>query len=332
MPPYFSVITPSFNQGAYLRACLDSVATQGDDDYEQIIIDNCSTDETAEILARYANKPQIKIICEPDNGQSEAINKGFEAARGEIICWLNSDDAYPEKTFQRLREFFSDPKIDVVFGDALQVSYPFSGSEKRQIRPFAKPLDFTKGQLFNKNQANEVNGHQVSYDGKKPERLVASFQDPHDFIRWWSSKVRLHQPAVFFRRSVREKTGLLREDLHYAMDYEYWWRIAAVYDFHYIAEEMAIQHRQPDSKTIKAWHHVLEEREKIFSPFYSLLSDPEKTLKKEKNATLAEHYLLQAYAAIDNKTARFFLQKAFTHSPSKVLRPSSLGLMKKIFL
>ena len=104
-----------------------------------------------------------------------------------------------------------------------------------------------------------------------------------------------------------------------------------MYDFHYIAEEMAIQHRQPDSKTIKAWHHVLEEREKIFTPFYSLLGESEAVLKKEKNAALAEHYLLQAYAAIDNKTARFFLQKAFSHSPSKVLRRSSLGLMKKMF-
>ncbi|MFI0348476.1 MAG: glycosyltransferase family 2 protein [Chthoniobacterales bacterium] len=289
--PYFSVITPSFNQGNYLAACIDSIEQQGDNDYEQIIIDNCSTDKTLEILQQYAKKPQIKIICERDHGQSEAVNKGFRAARGEIICWLNSDDAYPEKTFQRLREIFSNPNKDVVFGDA----------------------------------------HQVSYDGRNPERLKASFNHRHDFIRWWSSNVKLHQPALFFRRSVREEIGFLREDLHYAMDYEYWWRMAERYDFHYIPEELAIQHRQPDSKTIKAWHHVLEEREKVFAPFYWLLGSSEADLKKEKNSALAKHYLLQAYAAEDGAMVRFFLKRAFYYSPRKILRLSSLGLIKRLF-
>jgi len=191
--PYFSVITPSFNQGRYLAACLESVKNQNVDDYQQIVIDNCSTDETTDVLKKWSHDPHLKIIVESDHGQSEALNKGLRAAQGEIICWLNSDDAYPPQTFHKLQKIFSNPAIDVVFGDALQ----------------------------------------ISYDSKSaPERMVAQFLNRNDFIRWWSSRIKLHQPAVFFRRSVIDSIGLLDEQLHYAMDYEYWWRMSEHYSLH----------------------------------------------------------------------------------------------------
>ena len=290
--PFFSVITPSFNQGKFLETCLDSVRDQGDGDYEHLIIDNCSTDETPSVLARYAEEPQIKVIVEPDHGQSEAVNKGFQRARGEIICWLNSDDAYMPGTFARLREAFSDPKVQVVFGDA----------------------------------------RQVSYNGQPPERAVGCLENRYDLLRWWQSKARLHQPSIFFRRSVRERCGLLKEDLHYAMDYEYWWRMTEHYHFHYLPEELALQYRQPDSKTMKAWDQVLEEREKIFSPFYALLGESPSVLKKEKAQALAAHYLLQAYTVVSNNrhAARLYLCQAIKQSPCRVMRWSTLGLIRKL--
>src|SRR3990167_956889 len=283
--PYFSVITPSWNQGRYLSSCIDSIKNQKDSDYEHIIVDNCSTDETGAILADYAKEHQVKVIIEVDRGQSEAVNKGLRLAQGEIICWLNSDDAYLPETFELLRETFSDPSVDVVFGDV----------------------------------------RQISYDGRFPERLVAGWENRNDLVRWWNRKVKLHQPAIFFRRSVMEKVGFLREDLHYAMDYEYWWRISEHYPFHYLGKELAIQHRQPESKTIKAWHRVLEEREQIFSSFYGLLDTKESVLRKERSQALAEQYLLLAYAAVrnDRSAAWFYLKEAFLQSPRVVLRPSS---------
>lgn len=293
--PYFSVITPSFNQGPYLATCLESVRGQGVDDYEQIIIDNCSTDETKKILARWSGDRHLKIIVEPDSGQSEAVNKGFQMAQGEVICWLNSDDAYPPETFHKLQKIFSNPEINVVFGDALQ----------------------------------------ISYDGKNaPERAVAQFFNRNDLIRWWNSPVRLHQPAIFFRRSVMESTGLLNEQLHYTMDYEYWWRLSERYDFDYIPEVLAIQHRQPGSKTIKAWEHVLEEREKIFSPYYDLLKRKKSDLRRERATALARHYLLQAYSVVerDRPGAWYYFKKAWHESPLQVLRGSSLGLIRQFWM
>jgi len=289
--PFFSVITPSFNQGKFIATCLDSVRSQGDDDYEHLIFDNCSTDETPSVLANYATQSQIKLVIESDQGQSEAVNKGFQRAGGEIICWLNSDDAYMPGTFARLRKAFADPKVQVVFGDTKQ----------------------------------------ISYDGRPPERAVGYLKDRYDLLRWWHSKARLHQPSIFFRRSVREKCGLLKNDLHYAMDYEYWWRMTEYYDFHYIPEELALQYRQPDSKTMKAWGQVLEEREKIFSPFYALLGEKPAVLKKEKSQALAAHYLLQAYAVIssDRSAAWGYFCRAVRQSPCRVVRCSTLGLIRK---
>lgn len=291
--PFFSIVTPSFNQGRYLAACLESVKNQHVDNYEQIVIDNCSTDETADVLKKWFHDPHLKIIVESDQGQSEAVNKGLRAAQGEIICWLNSDDAYPPETFHKLQKIFADPGIDVVFGDTLQ----------------------------------------ISYDGKNPpERMVAQFLNRNDFIRWWSSRIKLHQPAVFFRRSVVKSIGMLDEQLHYAMDYEYWWRMSERYPFHYIPELLAIQHRQPDSKTIKAWDRVLEERKKIFSPHYGLLKEKRSHLEEERATTLAQHYLLQAYTMVqtDRSGAWYYFKKAWHESPRQAMKKSCWGLMRQI--
>ncbi|MFZ4115974.1 MAG: glycosyltransferase family 2 protein [Chthoniobacterales bacterium] len=293
MKPFFSIITPSFNQGKYITACLDSIKAQTDESYEHIIVDNCSTDETREILAEYAQGSRVRLLIEPDHGQSEAVNKGFRMAQGEIMCWLNSDDAYLPETLTKVRQAFVDPNRHVIFGEV----------------------------------------RQISYTGEAPTSTRSRFQDRRDLIRWWSSRAQLHQPAIFFRRTVREKVGFLNEELHYAMDYDYWWRMSAEYDFHHVPEELAIQHRQPDSKTMKAWYRVLLEREKVFSPFYSLMEEKKSALDKERSQSLAAHFLLQAYAAVekDRSTAWFYFQKALLQSPLLVLRPSSLGLLRQLF-
>ncbi len=294
MKPFFSIVTPSFNQGTYLKACLDSVQSQSESSYEHIIVDNCSSDGSKRILEEYAIDSRVRLLIEPDRGQSDAINKGFAMAQGEIICWLNSDDAYFPDTLIKLRKAFDDPGVKVIFGDVLQVSYA----------------------------------------GEHPTRAVARFEDRSDLIRWWSGRIKLHQPAVFFRRVVREKIGFLKEDLHYAMDYEYWWRMSGEYSFHYLSELLAIQHRQPSSKTMRAWHSVLEEREKIFAPYYSLLHETKAALARESSQALASQFLQQAYSSIerDRAGAWFYFKKALYQSPRIALKPSSMGLIRKLIL
>ena len=119
--PTISVITPSFNQAKYIDETLQSVRSQGYPELEHLVIDGASTDGTVDLLRRYSSMPAwnyMHWISEPDKGQSDAINKGFRMATGDIIGWLNSDDLFEPNCFGAImRVFESRPDVDFVYGD-----------------------------------------------------------------------------------------------------------------------------------------------------------------------------------------------------------------------
>jgi glycosyltransferase involved in cell wall biosynthesis len=117
--PLVSILTPSFNQGRWLADNLDSVATQTYELTEHIVVDGGSTDDSLNVLRRHAG-PRVSWRSEPDRGQSDAINKAFREARGEVIGWLNSDDAYfSRETIAMVVDAFErHPEADVVYGHA----------------------------------------------------------------------------------------------------------------------------------------------------------------------------------------------------------------------
>jgi glycosyltransferase involved in cell wall biosynthesis len=103
MPTYprISVVTCSYNQGAFIGRTIDSVLAQNYPNLEHIVVDGLSTDDTIQVLARY---PHLKVIREKDSGQAEAINKGFRLATGDIWCFLNSDDTLLPGALQRVAQ------------------------------------------------------------------------------------------------------------------------------------------------------------------------------------------------------------------------------------
>jgi glycosyltransferase involved in cell wall biosynthesis len=114
--PLVSIITPSYNQGRFIRQCIESVLTQDYPRIEYIIIDGGSTDETIDIIKEYEDK--LIWISEKDEGQSDAINKGFKMAKGEIIAWLNSDDTYePRAVSNSVKYFMEDKDIVLTYGE-----------------------------------------------------------------------------------------------------------------------------------------------------------------------------------------------------------------------
>jgi glycosyltransferase involved in cell wall biosynthesis len=114
-----TVITPTYNQAQYIAACIESILGQTHRNIQYLVYDALSNDGTEAIVARYLSDPRMYYARAADKGQSDAINKGFQAATGDIVCWLNSDDFFFDDTvLERVCTFFArNPGVDVITGD-----------------------------------------------------------------------------------------------------------------------------------------------------------------------------------------------------------------------
>jgi len=114
--PVVTVVTPSYNQGCFIRATIESVLSQKYPHLEYIVMDGGSTDETAAVVKEYSSR--LTFISERDRGQSHAINKGFQMARGSVLAWLNSDDLYlPGSIHAAVDAFDRNPSAGAVYGE-----------------------------------------------------------------------------------------------------------------------------------------------------------------------------------------------------------------------
>jgi glycosyltransferase involved in cell wall biosynthesis len=120
--PLVSIVTPSYNQGRYLAATIESVLGQDYPNIEHWVIDGGSSDETLDVLRRYEHDPRLHWLSERDKGQSDAINKGWSRCRGAIVAWLNSDDTYlPGAIRTQVAALQANPDCGVVYGDSLYI-------------------------------------------------------------------------------------------------------------------------------------------------------------------------------------------------------------------
>lgn len=210
--PRISVITPSYNQAAFLEATIRSVLLQEYPNLEYIVIDGGSTDGSVDIIKKYG--PWIdRWVSEPDRGQSHAINKGFEHASGAILGWLNSDDMYlPGALSHVARCFVEQTEADVLVGEAQKVRE-----------------DGT-----------------VVYTASAPELSFDSF------LHWRDGAAGTHnflQPACFFSRKSWKTCGPLREDLHYCMDVDLWLKMVQQFEFVSTERRLAIAKAHDQAKT-----------------------------------------------------------------------------------
>jgi len=181
----FSIVTPSYNTGPYIGATVRSVLEQNCAPLDYLVMDGGSTDETVEVLKSFG--PRVRWVSERDQGQSDAINRGFGQTRGDVLGWLNSDDTYAPGALRAAAVFLAaHPDVAMVYGDA-----DFIDAAGRRI-----------------GRCQHV------------EKVFSHHRLLHysDFVV---------QPAAFFRRSAFEAVGGLDPSLNWAMDYDLWLKFAA---------------------------------------------------------------------------------------------------------
>ena len=216
--PLVSVVTPSYNKSSFIEETILSVRNQTYPHIQHIVVDGGSTDDTLDILRRYDDG--LIWISEPDEGQSDAINKGWRMAEGEILAYLNADDTYMPSAVQTAVEYLAvNPDVGMVYADA----------------------DFI-------NEHGEVTRHyQVGeFD---LSRILCSYDDL--FL--------VPQPTVFFRKEVLDRVGYLDKNLHLTMDLDFWIRISLKFRIGHIPQILATMRFYPEAKSVSQYYRVVDD-------------------------------------------------------------------------
>ncbi|MCT0213139.1 MULTISPECIES: glycosyltransferase family 2 protein [unclassified Synechococcus] len=240
--PRISVVTVSYNQGRYLRACLESVLDQNYPNLDYVVIDGGSTDGSREILECYRHRLS-HLVIEPDRGQSHALNKGFMLASGDVMTWLCSDDRLEAGSLEMVAKTQFYTSCDMIVGGCRVID---GMGRTKQIHHSG----FITGQLS-----------------------PLSFGDLASFTSTWLSGLYFYQPEVFFTRDLWNRAGgHVKEHLHYAMDYEMFLRFALSGASLFAVDQVLASSRQhEEQKTRHELPMYLPTVEQILRDFRRLL-------------------------------------------------------------
>lgn len=218
-----SIITTNFNTGEYLEQTILSILNQkGNFDLEYIIIDGGSKDNSLDIIKKYdkeikegkwGSHIEFKYVSEKDRGQSDGINKGLRMATGEVVAFLNADDLYTDGTLEKVATYFKE------------------NPDCMWLTGYCRIID---------ENNNEIRKYVTEYKNNCLEKLTLNSLLIEDVIS---------QPATFWRKSFMNKVGYLDENLHYAMDHDYWARMEIESRLHLIREYLAEFRFTSDTKT-----------------------------------------------------------------------------------
>lgn len=208
--PLFSVMVPTYNQAGYLPACLESLLAQTCPNWEAVIVNDGSSDDTVEVLDSYASRDsRFRVLHKENGGVASALNLALNNARGRWICWLSSDDMFePDKLEIHVRAIAAYP--DTYF---FHTNYSVLYEETGMLSPIGLPEDYIppeEQQVIKFFEINYVNGISITV-----------------------------------HRSVFERVGGFNTELRNGQDFDMWLRISARYRSHYIDRRTCITRVHP---------------------------------------------------------------------------------------
>jgi len=257
VPLRFSVVIPTLNQVETIEDTLLSLIHQNYPDLEIIVADGGSSDGTAAILNRYREELSA-VLPGPDTGQSNAINKGFAQASGDIFFWLNSDDYLLPDTLWRVAACFqADPTLEfaVGAGDVISLDHHFL----RHIPPL--PMD----------ESTMLN---------------------------WKNDQWVMQQCCFWTKNLWQSVGGVDEQLHLLMDYDLWFRFSRNTKAAMIEEKLAVMRYYPEAKTVKQRSKTSEELAYVYAKNGAFASLREQISELVTQRGITENYLNRIHSSL----------------------------------
>lgn len=200
--PRIGIVTPSYNQGAFIRSTIESVLAQNYPNLEYRIVDGGSTDGTVETLRSYGDR--ISWVSEKDEGQAQAINKGLIGLSADVVAFINSDDLYLPGALSFVAAYFaSHPEAMWLTGD-----HAIIDSEGRKTQAYVSVY----------------------------KRILRS----HPTFRRLAVANYIVQPSTFWRKELLAEIGLFDERLRYCFDYDFWMRAIQRHPLHVIREPLSL--------------------------------------------------------------------------------------------
>jgi len=180
--PLVSIITPSLNQGRFVEQTILSVLNQTYKTVEYIIMDGGSTDNTIEIISSYAQDKRIKWFSNCDEGQYDAVNKGFMMAQGDILGWINADDLYTESTIEKIvKVFVENDNVEIVYGRFYHIDEANTFLRQMPARPYS--LKWLRRFCFINPSVTFLRKTVIQHDGFLIDNSIPAYGDWDWFLR-----------------------------------------------------------------------------------------------------------------------------------------------------
>src|SRR5262245_1879162 len=191
MTPTVSVVIASYNFGRYIAAALESVRLQTFGDFEAIVVDDGSTDESLAIVGQFLDDDRFRLVRQRHHGQARAKNRGLEEARGEFVAFLDADDYWLPHKLERQLEYFRDPSVGVVFSRRTLID---ADGHIRLVPDGPLPTGIIADEMFRQNficfSSAVLRSEVVDHVGRFDERLDLAID--YDF---WLRAARHYQFA-----------------------------------------------------------------------------------------------------------------------------------------